>query len=56
MDLASEFKKTAGGYATEQATRPSTIGLVIASNPLALLAWYFSFRSFFFFFEKGKIS
>lgn len=26
-------------YALEHATRPSTIGLVLASNPVALLAW-----------------
>lgn len=32
----------AGGtaYALEQATRPSMIGFVLSSNPLALLAWY----------------
>jgi microsomal epoxide hydrolase len=37
---AAKFKKTASGYAIEQATRGSTIGLVLASNPLATLAWY----------------
>ena len=35
-----EFAKTGAGYALEQATRPSTLGLVLSSNPLALLAWY----------------
>jgi len=37
---AAGFKKTGSGYAVEQATRPSTIGLILASNPLAILAWY----------------
>lgn len=27
------------GYALEQATRPSAIGMVVGSNPLALLTW-----------------
>lgn len=27
------------GYSLEQATKPSTIGIVLGSNPLALLAW-----------------
>lgn len=27
------------GYATMHATRPGTIGLVLSSSPLALLAW-----------------
>lgn len=26
-------------YAKEQASRPATIGLVLSTNPLALLAW-----------------
>jgi microsomal epoxide hydrolase len=34
-----EFVRTGTGYSQEQRTRPSTIGLVLASNPLALLAW-----------------
>ncbi len=28
------------GYALEQGTRPSTIGIVAGCNPLSLLAWY----------------
>jgi microsomal epoxide hydrolase len=27
-------------YAIEHGTRPSTIGLVLASSPIALMAWY----------------
>lgn len=34
-----EFTATGNAYAREHATRPSTIGHVLASNPLALLAW-----------------
>ncbi|KXJ90512.1 epoxide hydrolase [Microdochium bolleyi] len=30
---------TGRGYAIEHGTRPATIGLVLSSNPLALLAW-----------------
>lgn len=26
-------------YAKEQASRPATIGLILSTNPLALLAW-----------------
>ena len=36
---ASEFGRIGSAYALEHATRPSTIGLVLASNLLALLAW-----------------
>jgi microsomal epoxide hydrolase len=36
---AKEFLRTGSGYSLEHATRPSTIGMVLASNPLALLAW-----------------
>jgi microsomal epoxide hydrolase len=36
---ASEFKRIGAAYATEQATRTSTIGAVLSSSPLALLAW-----------------
>ncbi|KAJ6031115.1 hypothetical protein N7540_001847 [Penicillium herquei] len=35
----TEFVTLGSGYATEHGTRPSTIGHVIASNPMALLAW-----------------
>ncbi|KIW16677.1 hypothetical protein PV08_03865 [Exophiala spinifera] len=33
------FLHNGTGYAIEHATRPSTIGFVISSNPLALLSW-----------------
>ncbi|KAK5094106.1 hypothetical protein LTS08_008735 [Lithohypha guttulata] len=34
-----EWKATGTAYAMEHATRPATIGAVLASNPVALLAW-----------------
>ncbi|KAF8324155.1 Alpha/Beta hydrolase protein [Cantharellus anzutake] len=34
-----EFLKIGYGYGIEQGTRPSTIGQVLSSNPLASLAW-----------------
>jgi len=37
---ASEFNRIGSSYALEHATKPSTIGLVLATNPLALLIWY----------------
>ncbi|KII87364.1 hypothetical protein PLICRDRAFT_112525 [Plicaturopsis crispa FD-325 SS-3] len=33
------FGATGSAYAREHATKPSTIGIVLASNPVALLAW-----------------
>ncbi|KAI9652695.1 MAG: hypothetical protein M1821_007836 [Bathelium mastoideum] len=36
---AKEFERTGSAYALEHATRPSTIGLALSTNPLALLAW-----------------
>jgi len=33
------FKNDGSAYAIAQATRPSTLGLVLSSNPIALLAW-----------------
>jgi len=39
LDRANEFKKTGSSYALQHATRPSTIGFALASNPVALLAW-----------------
>ncbi len=33
------FKAVGSAYALMQATRPATVGLVLSSNPLALLAW-----------------
>jgi microsomal epoxide hydrolase len=34
-----EWRKSGIGYNIEHGTRPSTIGHVLSSNPLALLAW-----------------
>jgi microsomal epoxide hydrolase len=34
-----EWRKTGFAYANEHGTRPATIGHVLSSNPLALLAW-----------------
>ncbi|CAG8300740.1 unnamed protein product [Penicillium salamii] len=34
-----QFVATGSGYAVEHGTRPSTIGHVVASSPIALLAW-----------------
>lgn len=39
LERTKVFMERGAAYALEQATRPSTIGLVLASNPLALLAW-----------------
>jgi len=39
QEYANEWAVTGRGYSMEQATRPSTIGLVLSSSPLALLAW-----------------
>lgn len=36
---ATQFIQTGSAYAMEHATRPSTIGFVLSSSPLALLAW-----------------
>ncbi|KAJ4404516.1 hypothetical protein N0V91_005860 [Didymella pomorum] len=36
---ARAWKETGSAYAQEHGTRPSTIGSVLSSNPLALLAW-----------------
>lgn len=34
-----DFGATGNAYAREHGTRPSTIGFVLSSSPLALLAW-----------------
>ncbi|GAA6038246.1 hypothetical protein JCM8097_005812 [Rhodosporidiobolus ruineniae] len=39
LERGEEFQKTGRGYAIEQATRPGTIGIVVGSSPVALLAW-----------------
>ncbi|KAH7396477.1 epoxide hydrolase-like protein [Pyrenochaeta sp. MPI-SDFR-AT-0127] len=39
LDRAVKWRATGSAYAQEHGTRPSTIGHVLSSNPLALLAW-----------------
>jgi microsomal epoxide hydrolase len=39
LDRHNFFLHNGTGYALEHATRPSTIGFVLSSSPLALLAW-----------------
>ncbi|TAQ88112.1 hypothetical protein B7494_g3562 [Chlorociboria aeruginascens] len=39
IDITTKFVTTGSAYAFEQGSRPSTIGLVLNSSPLALLAW-----------------
>ena len=39
LQRAAEFSKLGSAYALEHATRPSTIGFVLGSNPVSLLAW-----------------
>jgi microsomal epoxide hydrolase len=39
MARRKTWGETGTGYAVEHGTRPATIGLALASNPLALLAW-----------------
>ena len=39
VQRAQEFRGTGSAYAMEHGTRPSTIGLALATSPLALLAW-----------------
>ena len=34
------WRATGTAYALEHATKPSTIGFVLSSSPVALLAWY----------------
>ena len=34
-----EFKTVGSAYAVAHATKPATIGIVLASSPIALLAW-----------------
>ena len=36
---AAEFLRIGSAYALEHATKPSTIGIVLSSSPIALLAW-----------------
>ncbi|KAF1944653.1 epoxide hydrolase-like protein [Clathrospora elynae] len=39
LDRQKKWQATGTAYAQEHGTRPSTIGNVLSSNPLALLAW-----------------
>lgn len=39
LKRADTFLALGSSYAVLHATKPSTIGLVLASNPIALLAW-----------------
>ena len=34
-----EFNTVGNAYAREHGTRPATIGIVLSSSPIALLAW-----------------
>jgi microsomal epoxide hydrolase len=39
LENLQKFTAFGSGYATEHGTRPSTIGHVVSSSPVALLAW-----------------
>jgi microsomal epoxide hydrolase len=39
MDSAKRWREKGSAYALEHGTKPSTIGAVLSSSPLALLAW-----------------
>lgn len=39
VERSDKFMASGRAYAQEQATRPSTLGFVLSSSPLALLAW-----------------
>jgi len=39
LKRGEDFVKMGAAYSLEHATRPSTIGLVLGSSPMALLAW-----------------
>lgn len=39
MERAKDWSQKGTAYAMEHGTRPSTIGLALSTNPLALLAW-----------------
>lgn len=39
VEFTQKWRATGVGYALEHGTRTSTIGSVLASNPLAMLAW-----------------
>ena len=39
LQRAREFHRIGSAYAVEHATKPSTIGFAVGSNPVSLLAW-----------------
>jgi hypothetical protein len=39
LERTEAWRQTGLAYALVHGTRPSTVGLAISSNPLALLAW-----------------
>lgn len=39
IERMKDFRLFGSGYMNEHGTRPSTIGHVVSSSPLALLAW-----------------
>jgi microsomal epoxide hydrolase len=39
IENLQKFTVFGSGYANEHGTRPSTIGHVVSSSPIALLAW-----------------
>ena len=39
LERLKGFMERGRGYAIEHGTKPSTIGLILSSNPLAFLAW-----------------
>jgi microsomal epoxide hydrolase len=39
LERADEFLRLGSSYALQHATKPSTIGFVLAANPISLLAW-----------------
>lgn len=39
LERMNEFRTMGTGYMVEHGTRPSTIGHVVSTNPMALLAW-----------------
>lgn len=45
VERMKQFSNTSSAYALEHGSRPATIGLVLGSNPLSLLAWYVSLFS-----------
>ena len=40
LQRGNNFVEKGRGYSLEHATRPGTIGIVLASSPVALLGWY----------------